>query len=361
MYLKAGINSVHGLFCLIKSNYVPFVPDQASLLCDGLDQSSSTSLYVSADEELTGTVKSKSSLETFDEHTSVKDSTHSSPLFTIDDGIQMENDVFQSPPDEIRSHQKGMQNVPLDQMMHWTKLGSYVRKCYENSRVCDVRFFVGNEVLFAHRFMLCSVSPYFASIFNENSHPNSKLMADVHIRGVSMRSLKSFVDFVYTGQLEMATPMMLDLMKISRHFEVPEIRQRCVQEIAFLPDEDLILLLIESREKMETGFIDSILRFISERFLAISQCESFLDLDAETLCIILSHDGLNTATEADVLRAAMQWIYRGSSQRSQVLERVMKCVRFPLMTQLELFDCINKNCLLRSNERCLDMIHKANW
>jgi hypothetical protein len=312
------------------------------------------------------------SLEAFDDHTLVKnynrsfhesnvhdsnlleDSIYSSRSSSIDGSLQMEKEVLPSPPDKI-------QNMPSEQMMHWANLGSCYRRWYENSRYCDVRFLVENKVLLAHRAVLCSASPYFASLFNNSGYPYSNPLEDVPIQGVSMKSFRALMDFIYTGHLEIATPIILDLIKLSHHFDIPEIKRRCVRQTTHLSDDDLIYLLADSRKRMEDSFADTILKLISQRFPSVSRCESFLDLDANTLCVILSHDGLNTTTEMDVFQAATRWIYNEPNQRLQYLETVMECVRFPLMTRQELFKCVIKNPLLKANDTCLLMILEANW
>lgn len=245
--------------------------------------------------------------------------------------------------------------------MHWAKIGSYVRDCYQKSKICDVRFYVENEVLYAHRAPLCTVSPYFASMFYENNFLHSKPIAEVRLRGISMQSLKIFMEFVYSGKLEITTPTLLDLVKISGQFEVPEIRQRCINEIDFLHEEDLIQLLVLVREDPSLDFTEPLLRCIADKFLSVCVSESFLELGVDTLCLILSNDGLLTHSEMDVFCAGMKWVDYCPEQRSQLLEMVMKCVRFPLMTQTNLFECLEMSRMLRTNERCLNMIHKANW
>jgi hypothetical protein len=39
----------------------------------------------------------------------------------------------------------------------------------------------------------------------------------------------------------------------------------------------------------------------------------------------------------------------------------MKCVRFPFMTQVELFQCNELASLLKENDECIQMILEANW
>jgi hypothetical protein len=52
------------------------------------------------------------------------------------------------------------------------------------------------------------------------------------------------------------------------------------------------------------------------------------------LVIILNRDKLNISSELDVFKAAIMWVGHNIMHRKQHLIRLMKCVRFPFMTQV---------------------------
>ncbi|XP_061184216.1 kelch-like protein 3 [Saccostrea echinata] len=334
--------------------------NKSGVLSEGLDKSWSTySMYESATDEPISTSTRKSSPASVG---SVSDTfATQSSQFLMNNDFMMGKNPLSLLPNKTRGYLEKMQNVPQDQIMHFAEIGSYIKECYDHCKVCDVRFRVNDEVLYAHRAALCSMSPYFESIFTENSHMKSKQMAEIRLRGLSMQSLKAFMNFVYAGKLEITTSTILDLVKISRQFQIPEIRERCLRKIGTLPHDDLVALLVAVRKDPESNFIIPILRCISQRFLDISQRRSFLELDIETLRVILSHDELVTSTEMDVFCAGLEWINACPGERSQYLGAIMKCIRFPLMSQQDLVGCIDRCSLLAADEKCLDMIYKANW
>merc|ERR1712096_357936 len=50
----------------------------------------------------------------------------------------------------------------------------------------------------AHKAILCSASPFFRRIISKNAHPNPLLF----LRNISMKTLKSVLEFIYLGQAE---------------------------------------------------------------------------------------------------------------------------------------------------------------
>ncbi|XP_062612513.1 kelch-like protein 24 [Saccostrea cucullata] len=288
-------------------------------------------------------------------------STQSS-LYAMDSDSEMRKTSLPIYPNVTQSFQEKVQNEPCQKMQtHFAEIGSYYKKCYDHARIYDVRFLVDNEIIYAHRGALCAVSPYFETIFIENSQIRSKAITEIRIRGLTTRSLKTFLDYAYTGQLKVVSTTILDLVKISTQFKIPYIKEKCIKELETLKFEDLLMLLVAVREDSVHELMIPILRCISRKFLDISICKSFLELDVGTLCVILSYDELVTSSEMDVFSAGLEWINARPNERLQHLETIMKCIRFPLMSQQDLVDCMDRCSLLAANDNCLSMIYKANW
>ena len=99
---------------------------------------------------------------------------------------------------------------------------------------------------------------------------------------------------------------------------------------------------------------------ICEHFNTFSLEAEFLNIDIETILIILSSDNLNISSELDVFKVAIRLIAGGIMGRKQQLVRLMKCVRFPLMTQVKLLLCNELTSLLEENVEYMQMILGAN-
>jgi len=72
--------------------------------------------------------------------------------------------------------------------------------------------------------------------------------------------------------------------------------------------------------------------------------------------IILNSDNLNISSELDVFKAAIRLIDDGIMGRKQQLVRLMKCIRFPFTTHVELLLCNELTSLLEENDECMQMI-----
>ncbi|XP_062566145.1 kelch-like protein 13 isoform X2 [Saccostrea cucullata] len=251
----------------------------------------------------------------------------------------------------------------LNEVSHYTHVGEYVFQKYEKQQMCDISFKLGNKLYPAHKLVLASQSPLFAEVF-EREHFSKEQVAPkvINIRGVSEEALVSFLAYIYTGRLDFNMGCWRDVMKLSLVFKVEQIRKLYLRKIEQMKCEDQLQLLPNMAQLQAVEISDKIIRNISTNFLKIKECPAFFDLDVETLCLILSDENIMVRSEFEIFSAAISWFHHHDyEKRVQHLETIMRCVRFPLMTNKELFLCFKKFPILRQNQSCVNMITMANW
>ena len=72
----------------------------------------------------------------------------------------------------------------------------------------------------AHKFILAGGSPFFAGLFKKLTNPHPL----IYLKDVSMESLLSVLDFMYTGQAEVSEEGMEDLLSLADHLEIVGLR-----------------------------------------------------------------------------------------------------------------------------------------
>jgi hypothetical protein len=238
--------------------------------------------------------------------------------------------------------------------MHFNETGAYLRESFMNNNICDIHVFVGNETYPAHQIVLASFSPYLASVLQKPK--------DIRISGVSQQSVKVLLNYVYTGELRMEALLIPDIIKLADKFEVPVVRQKCLDYVDVVTDDELVALLPLMKDTNDVESCNRIMRLISSKFMRVKDCKTFLHLDIDTLCMILKHGALILRNEMDVFRSCLNWLYNiDENERCYYLDRVMECVRFSLMSPAELYECVYSCSLLKSSTLCMQRIHEANW
>lgn len=247
--------------------------------------------------------------------------------------------------------------------VHYAHIGSYIRDSFQNGKICDMCFRVGDEMILLHKVVLACHSPYFAEIFEtEEFNLQPRMPKQVIIRGASVKAVKLFIEYMYNGNIAIDTAEIPDIMKLAKIFGVEEIRKLYYKRVKQLDNEELLKLLPVSKTAADTEFCDCIMKIIAKRFIQATQCHAFFDMDIDTLCMVLSHDTLNVTSEMDVFCAGVAWMnHHDSEERAKHLEKIMECIRFPLMSNKEMFTCYKKCPMLRTSSLCVEMITVANW
>ncbi|KIH50320.1 BTB And Kelch [Ancylostoma duodenale] len=98
--------------------------------------------------------------------------------------------------------------------------------------------------------------------------------------------------------------------------------------------------------------------FVEKNFALISHSDKFLELFTEYLVELLSKDELNVVSEEEVFNAAMRWIEH-SPERTNVLERVLSCVRLHLLDKKVLVDKVARHPSILCSSRCREMVDEV--
>ena len=259
---------------------------------------------------------------------------------------------------EVERALTGLKNIPFEQVGHFAQLGDFVRDLHANERICDVTVHIGTKQYTVHRISLACYSDYFAEVFY-NQKNKQNIPINIRLNGIAPASFEVLLEYIYSGVLPITPEFVGDLMTMAENLKMPKVKSLVIDYMESL--SSIQALAIVTKEKIFGPVYDKAIVAVCEQFNAFTMETVFLDIDIETLIFILSSDRLNISSELDVFKAAIRWIGYNVMYRKQQLLRLMKCVRFPFMTQGELFQCIKLTDLVKETDECKKMILEANW
>ncbi|XP_062616954.1 kelch-like protein 28 [Saccostrea cucullata] len=279
---------------------------------------------------------------------------------------------YKSPPGPASpssSHRKSQSEIESTRFtkdhdhQNYIKLGKYIREKFHNQQICDVAFKVGDKLIPTHKIVLASQSPLFATLFEEKAfHYDAATPKIIKVRGVAEKSVLAFLEFLYSGTIEIEPTTISDLLKLSSAFKVHDIKKLCMNHITLASYEELLKILTIVKSIKEEDYCEKILSVIAKNFIKVKETSSFYELNKETLCLILEQDSLNTKSELDVFTSVISWIQHHDYEVTiQYFEELLFYVRFPLMSQKELFRCFKIFKPLRNYKKVVEMIAMANW
>ena len=110
-----------------------------------------------------------------------------------------------------------------------------------------------DEQIQAHKVILCSASPFFKRIISKNKHQHPLLF----LRNVQMKTLKSLINFIYLGHVEVEQEDLNEFLEVAKDFEIKGLSNgKNVQNKLSSTETDIMIsndnrLLEELKEEAE--------------------------------------------------------------------------------------------------------------
>lgn len=98
--------------------------------------------------------------------------------------------------------------------------------------------------------------------------------------------------------------------------------------------------------------------FILKNFPALLSTGEFVKLPFERLAFVLSSNSLKHCTELELFKAACRWL-RYEEPRMEYAAKLMKNIRFPLMTPQDLINYVQTVDFMRTDNTCVNLLLEA--
>jgi len=132
----------------------------------------------------------------------------------------------------------------VNYMCSWVEHSSYffsrITALRHSDLLTDVTITCGDKAFKAHRLVLCASSEYFRKILVNNIEKS----AYVHIMGVSPIYIQNILQYLYTGQIEIAPSDVEPFLKVANELKICGLSK---EESATTPDYNLDLTLMQNQ------------------------------------------------------------------------------------------------------------------
>ncbi|XP_063374343.1 sex determination protein fruitless isoform X4 [Cydia amplana] len=99
---------------------------------------------------------------------------------------------------------------------HPTNLTDVLASLLQREALCDVTLACDGETVKAHQTILSACSPYFETIFLQNTHPHPIIF----LKDVRYSEMKSLLDFMYKGEVNVGQNMLPMFLKTAESLQV---------------------------------------------------------------------------------------------------------------------------------------------
>lgn len=225
--------------------------------------------------------------------------------------------------------------------------------------LCDVTLVPGDgeESFRVHRAMMASSSDYFKAMFTGGMKEQDLTCIKLH--GVNRIGLKKIIDFIYTAKLSLNMDNLQDTLEAASFLQILPVLDFC---------KEFLIKGVSLENCVEVGRIANtynlsevdkyVNNFILEHFHDLLTTGDFLKLPFERLAFVLSSNSTKHSSELELFKAACRWL-RYEDTRMEFAAKLMKNIRFPLMTPQDLINHVQTVDFMRTDNTCVNLLLEA--
>ncbi len=164
-------------------------------------------------------------------------------------------------------------------------VGNDLKAMINNPELSDVQFEIEGEVVYAHRMMLVSRSPYFRSMLLGNMAESKK--GKIEIPNISHAVFLAIMTFVYTGQIEFNHENAFELLEASEIFCLASLKDQLCQYLKnSITEETAVEILIVSKTFSLTSLSEKCIAFAIDNYNTFIEKDAFLPLESHSSLLL---------------------------------------------------------------------------
>ncbi|CAG7834922.1 unnamed protein product [Allacma fusca] len=215
--------------------------------------------------------------------------------------------------------------IGLDYPQIWTDYRN-------NNTLCDGKLRASDgEELPVHVALVCAGSSKLKKLFltaSRRGQGNSLVLPDV-----TSDALKTFIDFVYTGECKITQENVRQILPFAENFNVPFLLQQCAAFlIKEINTENCIKIFKMAKIYFCPELVNKARLYLLCNFKEIVETPEFCELGFEELEDILRDDLLNIRSEEMVFIAVRKWVEKNPEERASRVIELLQTIRFGLMS-----------------------------
>ena len=236
-----------------------------------------------------------------------------------------------------------------------SKLLTYAHENRGQEIFDDVMLEVESECIPASRLVLSCYSTYFEKMFKcrmKERYENS-----VKLSGLDALSVKSLVNFIYTGELIIDGENVMGLLRASDYLQLHDAKNFCFEYlIDRITSENCFVILPAAKLYDHKVLTNKIYDFISNHFDKISAGIDFRNLAHDQLISCISHLDRDQAKESSLFSAIITWTKQEKESRIEILESLLRLLNPDKFPDRFLEEIVASEALLQDNIRLCNLV-----
>ena len=242
---------------------------------------------------------------------------------------------------------------------------------FNNDLFSDVKFVVRAEsetkqVIPAHKFLLSISSPVFEAMFYGEL---SESTDSIELPDCEYESLLELFRYMYSDEVILSGSNVMGVLYLSKKYMVPSLADKCAEYLQDNLDASNVFgNLSQAQNFDEQNLVDQCWEVIDNETKEAVKSDGFATIKRSLLEAVVERDTLNIP-EIELFKALNVWATKrceeqglstdGSEKRRILGERIVKGIRFPVMTEHE-FASVVLDCKILTQEEALNLFKYFN-
>eukprot|EP00102_Acyrthosiphon_pisum_P014759 XP_008184985.1 PREDICTED: kelch-like protein 2 isoform X2 [Acyrthosiphon pisum] len=241
----------------------------------------------------------------------------------------------------------------------YTEIYKVLQTLRQDEVLCDIKLETDDGgVIFGHKVVLASASPYFLAMFTNFLEKDQDLVA---IRQLDSSALHLLIDFIYFGKISITETNIL--LPASNLLQFQEVKNACCDflEAQLCPTNVIGIIALADLHSC-TKLLASSELYFQQHFSDVIEGEEFLGLSSEQVVKLISSDELIAPSEEKVCKvfeSVIRWVKHDLDSRKQILPQLMEHVRLPLTSKDYILKNVVDEPLLNNCFKCKYYVYEA--
>ena len=236
---------------------------------------------------------------------------------------------------------------------------------FNNDLFSDVKFVVrgangeseSKQVIPVHKFVLSISSPVFEAMFYGEL---AETADSIELPDCEYESLLELFRFMYSDEVILSGSNVMGVLYLAKKYMVPSLTDKCTKYLNDnLDPSNVFTILPQAQKYEEKNLVDNCWKVIDEKAGEAIKSDGLATIERSLLEAVVERDTLEIE-EVELFRAVNLWATRrceeqglstdGSEKRKILGERIVKGIRFPVMSQHEFADVVLDCKILTQDE-----------
>ena len=236
---------------------------------------------------------------------------------------------------------------------------------FNNDLFSDVKFVVpktaqgseSKQAIPAHKFVLSISSPVFEAMFYGEL---AETTDSIELPDCEYESLLELFRYIYSDEVILNGSNVMGVLYLAKKYMVPSLADKCTEYLQENLEPSNVFSILPSAQKYEEkNLVDQCWKLVDEQSEDAVKSDGFATIERSLLESVVERDTLRIS-EVELFKAVMQWATKesekqglatnGQVKRRILGEKIVKGIRFPVMTLEEFASVVLESKILTLDE-----------